>query len=219
MQHCFHVVFYIIGTQYCMLGILEKISPSELVSNGYISNHNKVRRPRPKFKVSFYWYFCCFWINVNSNKLVKTSKVNIQRIISDSCFQLKSWFNVDARAPSIPLLNFPFNLLGDRWHVGYYPFPKVRDKRIKLLTIDLYIVIKSFAHYLGVIFLDQGQGEKWLTLPNRVLLFGWQTKRKNKTKQTKSFHPHCCPLRFFFSWVHQNSRVTCASAPLDSFYS
>ena len=37
-----------------MLGILEKISPSELVSNGYISNHNKVRRPRPKFKVSFY---------------------------------------------------------------------------------------------------------------------------------------------------------------------
>ena len=36
-----------------MLAILEKISPSELASNGYISNHNKVRRPRPKFKVSF----------------------------------------------------------------------------------------------------------------------------------------------------------------------
>ena len=61
MQHCFHVVFYIIGTQYLhILGILEKISPSELVSNGYISNHNKMRRPRPKFKVSFYLYFCCF---------------------------------------------------------------------------------------------------------------------------------------------------------------
>ena len=51
------------------LGILEKISPSELVSNGNISNHNKVRRPRPKFKVSFYLYLC-------SNKLWKHQKIN-----------------------------------------------------------------------------------------------------------------------------------------------
>ena len=29
----------------------------------------------------------------------------------DSCFQLKSRFDVDARAPSIPLLNLPFTLL------------------------------------------------------------------------------------------------------------
>ena len=29
------------------------ISPSELVSNGYISNHNKVGRPRPKSKSLF----------------------------------------------------------------------------------------------------------------------------------------------------------------------
>ena len=36
-------------------------------------------------------------------------KWKVQRIISDSCFQLKSWFDVDARAPAIPLLNFPFN--------------------------------------------------------------------------------------------------------------
>ena len=91
-----------------MLGILEKIIPSELVSNGYISNHNKVRRPHPKFKVSFYLYFCCFWINVTQINF-ENIKRKIQRIISDSCFQLKSWFNFDARAPSIPLLNFPFN--------------------------------------------------------------------------------------------------------------
>ena len=90
-----------------MLGILETISPSELVSNGYISNHNKVRRPCPKFKVSFYLYFCCFWINVTQINF-ENIKRKIQRNISDSCFQLKSWFNVDARAPSIPLLNFPF---------------------------------------------------------------------------------------------------------------
>ena len=55
-----------------MLGILEKTSPSEFVSNGYISNHNKVRRPRPKFKVSFYLYICCFWIN--ATQTMKTSK-------------------------------------------------------------------------------------------------------------------------------------------------
>ena len=42
MQHCFHVVFYIIGTQYLhSMHPGKDISPSELVSNGYISNHNK----------------------------------------------------------------------------------------------------------------------------------------------------------------------------------
>ena len=92
----------------CMLGMLEKISPSELLSNSYISNHNKVRRPRPKFKNSFYLYFCCFWINVTQINF-ENIKRKIQIIISDSCFYLKSQFNVDARAPSIPLLNIPFN--------------------------------------------------------------------------------------------------------------
>ena len=91
-----------------MLGILGKTNPSELVSNGYISNHNKVRCPRPKFKVSFYLYFCCIWINATQINF-ENIKRKIQRIIFDSCFQLKSRFNVDARAPSIPLLNFPFN--------------------------------------------------------------------------------------------------------------
>ena len=52
--------------------------------------------------------FCCFWINVTQINF-ENIKRKIQRIISDSCFQLKSWFNVDARVPSIPLLNFPFN--------------------------------------------------------------------------------------------------------------
>ena len=101
--------FTLEGYNTCILGILEKISPSELVSNGYISNHNKMRRQRPKFKVSFYSYFCCFWINVIQINF-ENIKRKIQRIISDtSCLQLKSWFNVDARAPSSPLLNFPFN--------------------------------------------------------------------------------------------------------------
>ena len=84
-----------------------KRCPSELVSNGYISNHNKMWRPHPKFNVSFYLYFCCFWINVTHINF-ENIKRTIQRIISDSCFQLKLWFNVDARAPSIPLLNFLF---------------------------------------------------------------------------------------------------------------
>ena len=108
MQHCFHVVFYIIGTQYLHIRHPGKDkSFRTCISNGYISNHNKMRRPRPKFKVSFYLYFCCFWINVTQINF-ENIKIKIQRIITDSCFQLKSWFNVDARAPSIPLLNFPF---------------------------------------------------------------------------------------------------------------
>ena len=86
MQHCFHVVVYIIGAQYLHIRHPpQKISPSELVSNGYISNHNKMRRPRPKFKVSFYLYFCCFWINVTQINF-ENIKRKIQRIISDSCF-------------------------------------------------------------------------------------------------------------------------------------
>ena len=59
LLNCFHVFFYIIGIQYLHVRHPEK-SPTELVSNGYISNHNKVRRPCPKFKVSFFIYFCCF---------------------------------------------------------------------------------------------------------------------------------------------------------------
>ena len=69
-----------------------------------------MRRPRPKFKVSFYLYFCCFWINVTQINF-ENIKRTIQRIISDSCLQLKLWFKVDARAPSIPLLNFPFKCM------------------------------------------------------------------------------------------------------------
>ena len=108
-----------------MLGILEKIhvGPAQLVFNGYISNHNKMWRPRPKFKVSLYLYFCCFWINVTHINF-KNIKRNIQRIISDSCFQLKSWFNIEVyRAPSIPLLNFPFNESMIRnWNIIYFQF-------------------------------------------------------------------------------------------------
>ena len=110
---------------FCMLGIwkrqvLQNLYPSELVSNGYISIHNKVRRPRPKFKVSFYLYFCCFWINATQINF-ENIKRKIQRIIFDSCFQLKSRFNVDARAPSIPLLNFPFKNCTEqaKWKENY----------------------------------------------------------------------------------------------------
>ena len=79
-----------------------------------------------KNSVSFYLYFCYFWINVTQINF-ENIKRKIQRIIIyDSCFQLKSWFNVDARAPSIPLLNFPFKL-------------NVRDIRCKiwLLLLEL----------------------------------------------------------------------------------
>ena len=84
------------------------ISHSKLVSNNYISNHNKRWRPHLKVKFSFYLYFCFFWINVTQINF-ENIKITIQSIIVDSCFQLRSWCNVEARAPSIPLQNFPFN--------------------------------------------------------------------------------------------------------------
>ena len=102
------MIIYIIGTQYLRIRHPGKDkSLRTVVFNGYISNHNKMQRPCPKFKVSFYLHFCCFWINVTQINFGNI-KQKLQRIICDSCFQLKSWFNVDAWAPSIPLLNFPF---------------------------------------------------------------------------------------------------------------
>ena len=97
MQHCFHVVFFIIGTQY-----LHIMHPGK--DKSYF-NHNKMWRP--------------FNTQINFENI----KRNIQRIISDSCFQLKSWFNVGARAPSIPLLNFPFkSQISKIDQNGYNPF-------------------------------------------------------------------------------------------------
>ena len=100
MQHCFHVVFYIIGTQYLHIrhpGKVTVIFQIIIKCDAHAQNSKSL----------FYLYFCCFWINVTQISF-ENIKRKIQRIISDSCFQLKLWFNVDARAPSIPLLNFPF---------------------------------------------------------------------------------------------------------------
>ena len=151
MQNCFHVVFYMIETQYLHImhpGKDKSFRRYKLVSNGYgyISNHNNMWRPRTKFKVSFYLYFCCFWINVNQINF-ENIKRKIQRIISDSCFQLKSWFNVDARAPSIPLLNFPFKVahlqkeissffvqLSSKFHHSVWMFSLYLLKPIKIWT-------------------------------------------------------------------------------------
>ena len=93
----------------CMLGILENISHSELVSNGYISNHNKVRRPRPNSESLFIYIS-----PVSESMLLKqTLKTYIKEKYKESfLIVVSSWnrdFNFDARAPSIPLLNFPFN--------------------------------------------------------------------------------------------------------------
>ena len=83
MQHCFHVIFYIIGTQYLHI----RHPGKDKSFRTCISNHNKLRRPRPQFKISFYLYLRCFWINVTQIKC-KNIKRKLQRIISDSCFQL-----------------------------------------------------------------------------------------------------------------------------------
>ena len=60
------------------------ISPSNLISNGYFSNHTKRRHPRLKVRVSFYLYFCCFWIN-----FTQINFENIKRTIQSIIFYLK----------------------------------------------------------------------------------------------------------------------------------
>ena len=76
MQHCFHVVFYIIGTKYLHIMHPEKDKSFRTCINGYISNHNKMRCPRPKFKVSFLFIFLLFLNQCYSNKLWKHQKKN-----------------------------------------------------------------------------------------------------------------------------------------------
>ena len=46
-----------------MLGILERIFPSEHAFNSYFVIHNFVRGPHTKFTVFFFGYFCCFCIH------------------------------------------------------------------------------------------------------------------------------------------------------------
>ena len=104
-----------------------------------------MRLPRPKFKVSFYLYFCCFWINVTQINF-ENIKRKIQRIISDSCFQSKSWFNVDARAPSISLLNFPFKGMKIRLHKNWLSI--LAEREVPSVEIDDGMV------NLGLIMMD-----------------------------------------------------------------
>ena len=102
-----------------------------------------MRRPRPEFKVSFYSYFCCFWINVQIN--FENIKRKIQRIISDSCFQLKSWFNVDARVPSIPLLNFSFK---NTWKLIAKFFIHVNLSDIFSLAFKVIMLVNHPEYYV-----------------------------------------------------------------------
>ena len=106
IQNCFHVVFYILGTQCllvrhpgkdksfrtCILTVIFQI----IIKCDADAQNSK----------SLFIYISA----VSESILLKVENIKrkIQRIISDSCVQLKSRFNVDARAPSIPLLNFPF---------------------------------------------------------------------------------------------------------------
>ena len=87
MQHCFHVVFYIIGTQYLHCASWKRQVLQNLYLTVIFQTIIKCDANAPKFKVSFYLYFCCFWINVTQIHF-ENIKRKIWRIISDSCFQL-----------------------------------------------------------------------------------------------------------------------------------
>ena len=131
-----------------------------------------MQRPRPKFKVSFYLYFCCFWINVTQINF-ENIKRKIQRITSDSCFQLKSWCNVDAKSALYPTTELPLEV--PRVHLGeervHYPLhsssfkfsPPTGSSRPNVMNgnsenangklpdtsrVSLYLQINSFKVYI-----------------------------------------------------------------------
>ena len=71
-----------------------------------------------------------------TQKNFENIKRKIQRIISDNCFQLKWWFNVDARAPSIPLLNLFMKVHLSFFHAPIYNrnfYLCVRKKSVQTL--------------------------------------------------------------------------------------
>ena len=91
MQHCFHVIFYIIGTQYLHIRHAGK-DTCRLLKNLYsmvifqiIIKCDAHAQIQSLFFI--FLYFCCFWSNVTQINF-KHIKRKIQIIISDSCFQL-----------------------------------------------------------------------------------------------------------------------------------
>ena len=98
----------------CMFCVLKRILPLEHVFNGYFWNLNFVRRPRTKFKALHFGYLCCFWINFPQIN-AESNQNSIQRSNSDSCFGLKSQSNFYSKAPSLPLLIIPFNIISAKY--------------------------------------------------------------------------------------------------------
>ena len=85
------VFFYIIGTQYLHVRHPGKDkSFRTCISRLNISNHNKVWCPHQKFKVSFFIYFCCFWINV-----IQINFENIKKRYEESFMIIVSSWNCD----------------------------------------------------------------------------------------------------------------------------
>ena len=66
----------------------------------------------------------------------------MQGVISDNCFQLKSRFNVDARAPSITLLNFPFKCKELWVHLAHEAY-QITDMSTLVLSKLALVVLRD----------------------------------------------------------------------------
>ena len=141
--------------------------------------------PTPKIQSLFLFIFLLFWINVAQINF-ENIKRKIQRIISDSCFQLKSWLNVDARAPSIPLLNFPFNC-----NVAW----RKMKSFTQIIAISWNMWNKSIASFCNKPAITRGGSMNFLLGGGGgALSFSADRKQtKNITKQTKWSSPKKSP--------------------------
>ena len=73
----------------CILGILEKISPSKLVYNGYIKISLKNVTPMPKIQ-SLFLFMISAVSDINVTQItLKTSKEKYKESFLIVCFQLK----------------------------------------------------------------------------------------------------------------------------------
>ena len=123
----------------------------------------------------------------------------MQSIISDSCFQLKSWFNVDARAPSIPLLNFPFNKVSREGcsvtHTGNSSTKIVRNLHV--------VWSRRFKSLLGMIHVFPIQ---YVGIENKNPTYNLKSPRTLNIKKLLNFDD-CLGCIMMFRWINKQPEI------------
>ena len=92
-------------------------------------------------------------------------------------FPVESWFNVDARAPSIPLLNFPFK--SPNWFIAEAPSNPLLNLPFKSLCSFLIpTIFATFRKCINYLFM-------WLSSADNDW---WKRKQKWSTRRSTRKH-------------------------------